>query len=48
MNIWTFGVNFNTKENIVFKTNYQYRLNKFANDPNPVKNIFEMGIGFIF
>lgn len=48
MNIWTFGVNFNTKENIVFKANYQYRLNKFANDPNPIKNIFETGIGFIF
>jgi hypothetical protein len=48
MNIWTFGVNFNSKENIVFKANYQYRLNQFAADPNPVKHIFETGMGFIF
>ncbi len=48
MDIWTFGVNFNAKENVVFKANYQYRINKFDNDPNPIKNIFETGIGFIF
>lgn len=48
MDIWTFGINFNTKENIVLKANYQYRMNRFANDPNPIKNIFETGIGFIF
>lgn len=48
MDIWTFGINFNTKENIVIKANYQYRLNRFADDPNPIKNIFETGIGFIF
>lgn len=48
MNIWTFGVNFNTKENIVIKANYQYRNNLFEGDPNPIKNIFETGIGFIF
>lgn len=48
MHIWTFGVNFNAKENIVLKANYQYRINKFAADPNPIKNIFETGVGFIF
>jgi len=48
MDIWTFGVNFNTKENIVLKANYQYRLNRFNQDPNPMKNIIETGIGFIF
>lgn len=48
MDILTFGVNFNTKENIVLKANYQYRLNKFQGDLTPQKNIFETGIGFIF
>jgi len=48
MNIWTIGVNFNTKENIVIKANYQYRLNRFSGDQFPVKNIVETGIGFIF
>lgn len=47
MHIWTIGVNFNSKENIVFKANYQYRINKFSADPKPI-NIFETGIGFIF
>jgi len=48
MNIWTAGFNFNTKENIVFKINYQYRNNHFSADTNPVKHIVETGIGFIF
>lgn len=48
MNIWTIGANFNTKENIVLKANYQYRNNKFTGDNNPVKHIVETGIGFIF
>jgi len=48
LHIWTFGVNFNTKENIVFKANYQYRINKFTDNLTPYKNIFEIGLGFIF
>lgn len=48
LDIWTFGVNFNTRENIVLKANYQYRVNRYVNDPRPYKNIIETGIGFIF
>ena len=48
MKIWTTGFNFNTKENIVFKANYQYRNNNFSGDLNPSKNIIEVGVGFIF
>ncbi len=48
MKILTMGANFNTKENLVLKANYQYRINKSAFDPHPVKNIVETGIGFIF
>ena len=48
LGIWTAGINFNTKENIVIKANYQYRRNYFTEDPKPSKNIFETGIGFIF
>jgi len=48
MSIWTVGFNFNTKENIVFKINYQYRNNHFSTDTQPIKHIVETGIGFIF
>lgn len=48
LDIWTFGANFNTRENIVIKANYQYRINRFIGDPRPYKNIVEFGIGFIF
>ncbi|WP_439489422.1 hypothetical protein [Algoriphagus sp.] len=48
MEIWTVGLNFNSRENIVFKANYQHRLNKFNGDQFPRKNIVETGIGFIF
>lgn len=48
MNIWTFGLNFNTKENIVFKADYQYRNSVAVGDPGPIKHIVETGIGFIF
>lgn len=48
MDILTLGVNFNTKENIVLKANYQYRRNKSVFEPLPVSNIVETGIGFIF
>ncbi|MBK1438393.1 hypothetical protein JHJ32_00210 [Parapedobacter sp. ISTM3] len=48
MDIWTFGANFNTRENIVIKANYQRRMNRFQDDPSPRKQIVETGIGFIF
>lgn len=48
MNIWTSGLNVNTKENIVFKANYQYRKSVALGDPSPKKHIIETGIGFIF
>lgn len=48
LNIWTFGFNFNTKENIVFKANYQYRKSATIGDLQPINNIIETGIGFIF
>ncbi len=48
LNIWTFGFNFNSRENIVWKANHQYRKNKVIADPFPNKHIVEMGMGFIF
>lgn len=48
LNIWTFGFNFNTKENIVFKANYQYRKSATVGDLQPTNHIIETGIGFIF
>jgi hypothetical protein len=48
LHIWTFGLNFNSRENIVWKANYQYRKNRFSDDLNPYKEIVETGIGFIF
>lgn len=49
LDIWTVGVNFNTKENIVLKANYQFRNNRFQN-PNIGRegNLLEFGLGFIF
>jgi hypothetical protein len=46
--IYTGGINFNTRENIVFKTNYRYAFNYYQGDPNPSKHIVELGVGFIF
>ncbi len=48
LEIWTLGININTSKNFVFKTNYQYRQNHYSGDINPFKNIFELGIGFIY
>ncbi|WP_194776671.1 porin [Pararhodonellum marinum] len=49
LRIWTLGLNFNTKENIVLKTNYQFRKNLnegiFALEEG---NRLEFGFGFIF
>lgn len=48
LSIWTAGLNFNTKESIVFKINYQYRRNHFEGALNSRNNLVEVGMGFIF
>lgn len=49
LRIWTFGLNFNTKENIVLKTNYQFRKNLSTGDfAIEEGNRLEFGFGFIF
>ena len=48
LSILTTGVNFNTKENIVFKANYRFARNWYENATKQRKNYFELGIGFIF
>lgn len=49
LTIWTLGANFNPRENIVFKVNYQFRDNKFSNPLVPRESDFvEFGFGFIF
>ncbi len=48
LNIWTFGVNFNARENIVLKANYQYRVSRLLYTLDPNFNIVETGIGFVF
>jgi hypothetical protein len=49
LTIWTLGANFNPRENIVFKINYQFRDNKFKNPLVPRESDFvEVGFGFIF
>jgi len=49
LRIWTLGLNFNTRENIVMKANYQFRKN-LAAGPNALAegNRIEVGFGFIF
>ena len=46
LSIWTFGVNYNPKENIVLKADYQNRTN-FASE-GLFNSIYEIGLGFIF
>jgi hypothetical protein len=46
--ILTTGINFNTRENIVFKANYRFARNFYPNAANSTKNYVEFGIGFIF
>ncbi|HMQ08677.1 MAG TPA: hypothetical protein PKC30_15365 [Saprospiraceae bacterium] len=48
LSIYVIGFNFNTRENIVYKLNYQYVFNHYQGDPTPKKYILETGIGFIF
>lgn len=46
LSTWTFGVNYNTKENIVLKADYQHRTNVALE--NQINSIYEVGLGFIF
>ncbi|MBB5287434.1 hypothetical protein HNQ92_005597 [Rhabdobacter roseus] len=46
LDILTVGANFNTRENIVFKANYQFRTNRNRALREP--HILEFGMGFIF
>lgn len=48
LDILTLGLNFNTRENIVFKVNYQFRQNRYKNLSIPESDLVEFGIGFIF
>ena len=48
LSILTAGINFNSKENIVFKANYRFARNWYENSSTPQKNYIEFGIGFIF
>jgi hypothetical protein len=48
LDILTLGVNFNTRENIVFKANYQFRHNRYKNSLIQESDVVEFGIGFIF
>lgn len=48
LDIWTVGFNFNTRENIVLKANYQFRNNRYKQTRVPESNITELGLGFIF
>jgi hypothetical protein len=48
LNIYTFGLNFNTRENIVIKANYQYRKSLIPQANSPINHVVETGVGFIF
>lgn len=49
LRIWTLGTNFNLKENIVLKGNYQFRKNLSQSEFAPEEgNRLEFGFGFIF
>lgn len=48
LDIYTVGIKYNTKENIVFKANYRNIRNRFEGDPSPLKHLAEFGFGFIF
>lgn len=45
----TVGLNFNPRKNVVFKTNYQFRINPIELPTGELEgNRFEVGLGFIF
>lgn len=49
LDIVTFGINFNTRENIVLKANYQWRNNRNRSPVAPREPDFiELGLGFIY
>ncbi|WP_226912992.1 porin [Flavicella marina] len=48
LKVWTFGVNYNTAENIVLKADYQHRLNTPIGHEGIINHTIEFGLGFIF
>ncbi|MCW5965424.1 MAG: hypothetical protein KIT83_15415 [Bryobacterales bacterium] len=48
LRIVTIGANYAPKRSFVFKGNYQFRTNRFANAPVPESDVAEFGVGFIF
>lgn len=49
LEIVTLGLNFNTRENIVIKANYQFRENHYKSATKPRESdVLEFGLGFIF
>lgn len=48
LSIWTFGFNFNTKENVVLKADYQHRSNINDVGDNLINHTVEFGLGFLF
>ena len=48
LDVYTIGLNFNTRENIVFKTNYRFSSNRYQEVDKPINHLVELGIGFIF
>ena len=50
LDVFTLGMNFKTRRNIVFKANYQFRYNRASNGEAvvPEGDRFEVGFGFLF
>lgn len=48
LDIWTVGLNFKSRENIVLKANYQFRNNRYTEATVEESDILELGMGFIF
>lgn len=48
LRIVTIGASYAPKRSFVFKSNYQFRANRFASAPVPESNVAEFGMGFIF
>jgi hypothetical protein len=48
LDVVTFGINFNTRENIVFKANYQWRNNRYNPLQTKEPDFIELGFGYIF
>lgn len=48
LSIWTYGVNFNTSQDLVLKANAQYRISHEEAADRKGSHLFELGVGFIF